>query len=76
MFSDSRWQGSAGSSGGGGGGQPQMIKFTPRHPHTHSCATGWSGPLGTFLSIPVQASGMLCLLSIFFFLSLMPSLLI
>lgn len=30
------------------GAQPQMIKFTPHHPSTHSCATGWSSPLGIF----------------------------
>lgn len=44
------------------GAQPQMIKI---HSPSRSCATGWSGPLGIFLSILVQVSGLLCLVSIF-----------
>lgn len=61
MFLDSRWQGSAGSSGGPATDDKNPLPVTP----TRSCATGWSGPLGIFLSILVQLSGLLCLFSIF-----------
>lgn len=61
MFLDSRWQGSAGSSGAPATDDKNPLPVTP----TRSCATGWSGPLGIFLSILVQVSGLLCLLFIF-----------
>lgn len=60
MSLGSRWQRSAGSSGGPGTDDKIYSTSTP----THSCATGLSGPLGIFLSILVQVSGMLIHISV------------